>query len=276
MHESDRMGSSASTRVHDQMGRAVDVPERPQRIISLVPSQTELLFDLDAGDRVVGVTRFCVHPADALHGLARVGGTKQLKLDEIHALEPDLVIGNKEENEREQIEAIALEHPVWLSDVTTLDDALWMIDAVGRLVDCEARAAALHRRIDDAFTTLPDAGGRRALYLIWRGPWMGAARSTFIDDLLGRCGFTNVLSERGLERYPELDDEGVRDLAPDVVLLSSEPFPFAAKHVPEIAALLPDAEVRLVDGEAFSWFGSRLVLAASTLAEVVGSGRPTD
>jgi len=256
----------ARRRVRDQMGREVEVPARPQRIVSLVPSQTELLFDLGAGDRVVGVTRFCVHPADALANMPRVGGTKQLHEERIDALAPDLVIGNKEENERAQVEALARRYPVWLSDVQTLEDALEMIGAVGDLVGASERALALRREIETGFASLPDAGGRRVVYLIWRRPWMGAGASTFIDDLLRRCGFTNVLADGGLERYPELTDEALRAAAPDLVFLSSEPFPFAEKHVPELAELLPEAEIRLVDGEAFSWFGSRLVTAARTLA----------
>ncbi len=265
---------AAVRRVRDQMGREVDVPARPQRIVSLVPSQTELLFDLGAGDRVVGATRFCVHPAEALANVPRVGGTKQLHEERIDALAPDLVIGNKEENERAQIEALACRYPVWLSDVQTLDDALEMIGAVGDLVGASDRAGALRRQIESGFASLPAAGGRRAVYLIWRRPWMGVGASTFIDDLLRRCGFTNVLAEGGLERYPELTDEALRAAAPDLVLLSSEPFPFTEKHVPELAELLPEAEIRLVDGEAFSWFGSRLVMAVHTLAELALSARP--
>lgn len=260
---------SATRRVHDQMGRTVDVPRVPQRIVSLVPSQTELLFDLGVGDRVVGVTRFCVHPDEARERASNVGGTKQLHDDRIEALEPDLLIGNKEENQRAQIEALAERWPVWLSDVRDLDTALEMIEAVGDLVAASEPARVLRARIERAFAALPRARGARVLYLIWRRPWMGAGAETYIDDLLGRCGFTNVLTERGLARYPELDDGVLRSLDPDLVLLSSEPYPFSDKHVPELAAHLPDARVRLVDGEAFSWFGSRLVQAAATLAALV-------
>jgi len=260
-------------RVLDQMGRSVEVPRAPRRIVSLVPSQTELLFDLGAGDRVVGVTRFCVHPRDAVARVPNVGGTKQLRLDRIASLAPDLVIGNKEENERGQIETLAERSPVWLSDVATLEDALAMIHAVGDLVDAGGRADALRRAIEAGFAALPRAGGRRVVYLIWRRPWMGVGAGTFIDDLLRRCGFVNVLAEKGLDRYPELADEALRDAAPDLVLLSSEPFPFAEKHVQEIAELLPAAKIQLVDGEAFSWFGSRLARAPKTLAELVRSTR---
>ncbi len=260
-------------RVHDQMSREVEVPLDPKRIVSLVPSQTELLFDLGVGDRVVGATRFCVHPKEALTDVPRVGGTKQIHPERVAPLRPDLLIGNKEENERTQIEQLADLYPVWMSDVRTLDDALEMIGALGDVVAAADRATALRRKIRSGFDALPDADGRRVAYLIWRRPWMGAGSNTFIHDLLDRCGFVNVLAEQGLERYPELSDDALREAAPEIVLLSSEPFPFAEKHVPEVAALLPDAEVRLVDGEAFSWFGSRLVHASTVLAELANDER---
>lgn len=257
--------------VVDQMGRAVEVPDRPRRIVSVVPSQTELLFDLGAGDRVVGVTRFCIRPAGALAAVPRVGGTKQLRLDVLEALAPDLVIGNKEENERGQIETVAARFPVWLSDVASLEDAVTMIEAVGDLVGAASAASGIVARVIEGFDQLPSASGLRVLYLIWRKPWMAAGTGTFIDYLLRRCGFTNVLAERALDRYPTLTDAQLRELEPDLVLLSSEPFPFATKHVPEIAALLPEAAIRLVDGEAFSWFGSRLIESAHVLRELVES-----
>lgn len=256
-------------RVVDQMGRRVEVPERPERIVSLVPSQTELLFDLGAGARVVGATRFCVRPAAPPERVKRVGGTKQIRHESIDALAPDLVIGNKEENERAQIEALSSRHPVWMSDVGDLDDALDMIEAVGGLVGARDAATSLGRRIRSDFDALPRAGGVRALYLIWRRPWMGVGGGTFIDDLLMRAGLVNVVAEHGLDRYPELSDDLLRALSPELVLLSSEPFPFARKHVPEIAAVLPAARIRLVDGEAFSWFGSRLIYGVRSLAALV-------
>jgi ABC-type Fe3+-hydroxamate transport system substrate-binding protein len=255
------------------MGREVDVPTRPRRIVSLVPSQTELLFDLGAGDRVVGATRFCVHPSGPLATVPRVGGTKQIHLDALARLEPDLVIGNKEENERTQIEAIADRYPVWLSDVGTLDEALAMIESVGFIVGAAERATSLLHEIRHRFASLPGAGGERVAYLIWRRPWMGVGSGTFIDDMLGRCGFVNVLAEQGLDRYPELTDGELRDAAPELVLLSSEPFPFTERHFAEIAGLLPGARIRLVDGEAFSWYGSRLALAAEVLSRLVESER---
>lgn len=263
---SDGRPATRVRRFRDQLGRDVDVPFPPARIVSLVPSQTELLFDLGVGHRVVGATRFCVRPADRLAGVTRVGGTKQIATDRLDALAPELVLGNKEENERSQVEALARRWPVWLSDVRTLDDAIAMILAVGALVGAEPAAASLAREIEAAFAALPRAPRLRVAYLIWRRPWMAAGADTFIDDLLGRCGFVNAIALLGLARYPELAPETLRAARPELVLLSSEPFPFAAKHRAEVEAMLPGARVELVDGEAFSWFGSRLVESAAVLA----------
>lgn len=253
----------------DQMGRDVEVAFPPQRIVSLVPSQTELLFDLGVGDRVVGATRFCTRPAEALAGIARVGGTKQISAAKIEAVAPDLLIGNKEENERVQIESLAERWPVWLSDVDTIESALTMIEHIGALVGAEAAAVSLAHEIRTAFGGLPEAGGVRVAYLIWRRPWMGAAGGTFIDDVLHRCGFVNVLAEQGLDRYPEVELDALCELQPDFVFLSSEPFPFSSKHVPEMEAGVPGTKAVLVDGEAFSWFGSRLRPSVDVLAELV-------
>lgn len=243
----------------DQMHRTIQVPETPQRILSLVPSQTELLHDLGLGDRVVGITRFCVHPSGWFRSKARIGGTKQVDLQRVRALRPDLIIGNKEENSREDIEALVREFPVWMSDVRDLDGALDMIRSMGVLTGRTDEANGLADRIGTAFTELKPWPVRRSVaYLIWRKPWMAAGGATFIHDMLQRIGLDNVFAERP-ERYPELTPAQLAAADPDVVLLSSEPYPFKEKHIAELNMLLPGCPVRLVDGEAFSWYGSRLL-----------------
>lgn len=242
----------------DQMGRRLTVNWPPSRIVSLVPSQTELLFDLGIGERVVGVTDFCTEPADALRELARIGGTKRFLFDLIDALEPDLLIGNREENYPEGIERLAERHPVWMSDILRLEDALAMIRAVAELVGAGDAGPDLAGRIEDVFAALDaDGPAMRAAYLIWKKPWMVAAGGTFIDDMLRRAGFANVFGDR--QRYPETGIEELRERAPDVVMLSSEPFPFGEGHVAELAEQLPDAHVIRVDAMPFSWYGSRLI-----------------
>ena len=245
--------------VTDQMHRTVQVPEHPHRVISLVPSQTELLFDLGLGDRVVGITKFCIHPEEWFRTKARVGGTKQVDLEKVRALKPDLIIGNKEENTQADIEALEQEFPVWMSDVLNLDDALAMIDHVGRITATGERSDEIRKGIRSAFEVLqPLSTPLSAAYFIWQKPWMIAGEGTFIRDMLHRCGLTAITNvEYG--RYPVLDDAQLAALDPDVVLLSSEPFPFKEQHIAAVNMVLPGTPVHLVDGEAFSWYGSRLL-----------------
>ncbi len=254
--------------ITDHLGRPLRVPAHPLRIVSLVPSQTELLVDLGVGERLVGVTKFCIHPPDIRRRATVVGGTKQVDFKKIAALRPDLIIGNKEENEQGFIKQLAADYPVWLSDIVTLPDALRMMRDVGDLVSAPAQAAHLVTQIEADFAALPPPPSPplRVLYLIWREPWLGAGSGTFIDEILRVGGFQNVLSNR--PRYPELTPADFAALHPDVVFLSSEPYPFKAKHFAEITALCPSARVTLVDGEPFSWYGSRLLHTAGYLREL--------
>ncbi len=250
--------------VRDQMDRSVTAPLRPQRIISTVPSQTELLYDLGLGHRVAGVTRFCIHPAGELAGTARVGGTKSLSMSRIEALDPDLIIANKEENHRDQIEELADRYPVWISDIRTLEDALDMIRRIGILCDVQAQGEALARKLNVLYEPLREAlaiPGAGFAYLIWRRPWMAAGNDTFIHSLMTYMGMANAFGH--LSRYPELSEEDLAEARPSHILLSSEPYPFSAKHISELQAICPSARIVLVDGEFFSWYGSRLVPAAA-------------
>lgn len=250
--------------VTDQMGRRVAVPFPPQRIVSLVPSQTELLFDLGLGERVVGVTKFCIHPAEARKTAAIIGGTKNFDFEKINTLQPDLILGNKEENYQEGIEQLATQYPVWLSDIRTLPEALDMIRRVGLLTSRKERADTLADEIAGSFEALKaPATLISAAYFIWRKPYMVAAAGTFIDELLQRTGFRNVFKELG--RYPEVTPEQLAAAAPQQILLSSEPYRFGEKHIAEFQTICPDAEVRIVDGELFSWYGSRLRHSAAYL-----------
>jgi ABC-type Fe3+-hydroxamate transport system substrate-binding protein len=232
----------------------------PMRIISLVPSQTELLVDLGLIDRLVGVTKFCVHPPGITKQKRIIGGTKNLRLDDIRALRPDLIIANKEENERTQVEELAAEFPVWVSDITQISDAYRMIRDVGQLTQTSNTALQILAEIEVKQQTLLQAAStstpKKVLYLIWRDPWMSVGRDTFIHDMLSSCGWQNVVADR--HRYPSLSDMEIRALQPELVLLSSEPYPFKDKHCAELQSLLPASNIQLVDGEAFSWYGSRM------------------
>ncbi len=255
-------------RVHiDQLGREVHITSHPKRIISLVPSQTELLFDLGLGERVVGITKFCVHPESWFRTKTRVGGTKNLHFDAIRQLSPDLILANKEENNREDMERLSEEFPVWVSDVNDLPSALEMIRSVGEITDSDP--TRLIHEIEAGFGRLkPIRPIKRVLYLIWKNPYMAAGSDTFINHMLERCGFGNVVSE---SRYPELTETDIVHLDPELVLLSSEPFPFRAGHIHELQTFLPKADILLVDGEMFSWYGSRMKWAPSYFSELLAS-----
>jgi ABC-type Fe3+-hydroxamate transport system substrate-binding protein len=242
---------------YDQLNREINLPSVPKRIISVVPSQTELLFYLGLNDEVIGITKFCIHPADKFKSTTKIGGTKQLDIAKIKSLNPDLIIANKEENERGQLEELMQHFPVWISDISDLDGALEMIERVGALVGKHNEAFALNNNITLKFNGLKLVQlNLRAAYFIWRKPYMVAGKNTFIDDMLQKCGLVNAFDK---ERYPEVYTSLLSETNPDVILLSSEPYPFKEKHITELKAIVPNAIIKLVDGEMFSWYGSRLM-----------------
>ena len=228
----------------------------------MVPSQTELLFDLGLNDEVIGITKFCIHPTEWFITKTKIGGTKTLNIELIQQLQPDLIIANKEENEQSQIEQLANQFSVWISDIKNIDDALNMISAIGTITDRSVVAENIAQRITENFQQLPQQfiSRKKAAYLIWRKPYLAINSSTFIHDMLLRCGFENIFANN-VSRYPEITIEQLEAAQPDVILLSSEPYPFSEKHIDELKAKakLKSTKVQLVDGEMFSWYGSRLV-----------------
>ncbi|MER3463220.1 MAG: cobalamin-binding protein [Chitinophagaceae bacterium] len=244
----------------DQLNRSISVTTEPKRIISLVPSQTELLFHLGLDKEVIGITKFCIHPEDWFRTKERIGGTKQLNIDKIKSLKPDLIIANKEENVQVQIELLANEFPVWISDVNNLGDALTMIESVGEMVNKSEQAQKIKNEIQHHFHELKMSGSKpKACYLIWREPYMTVGGDTFISNMLEYAGFENMFSNK--ERYPEVTIDELKSIDCEWLLLSSEPFPFVQKHIEELQPLLPNTKIVLVDGEYFSWYGSRLINA---------------
>ncbi len=241
----------------DQLNREIYLPSKPERIISVVPSQTELLFYLGLDQEIIGITKFCIHPTDKFKMTPKVGGTKQLDVGLIKSLKPDLIIANKEENDRSQVEELTNICPVWISDINNLAGAIEMIEGVGAVVRLEDKAKALVDDIQHRFDKFHiNELNLRVAYFIWRKPYMVAGKGTFIDHMLQKCGLTNAFN---LQRYPEVTREMLVKANPDVVFLSSEPYPFKEKHIDEFSELLPHAKVKVVDGELFSWYGSRLL-----------------
>lgn len=251
------MPGTKPTTIYDQMGYEVNIPSNP-RIISLVPSQTELLFDLGAEAHIFGLTKFCVHPADKVKEKSIIGGTKKFKFDTIDALNPNLIIGNKEENYQAGIDKLKEKYPVWMSDISTRAEALDMIQKIGALCGQPKKAKRLADQIQSKFQQLQKQQQMRVLYFIWQKPYMIAGTGTFIDDMLQAIGLNNVAPQ---PRYPEVSLQDINALQPDVILLASEPYPFKEKHKLLFEEAFPKVRVKLVDGEMFSWYGSRLLKA---------------
>ena len=254
----------------DQLQKKVNIPHPPKRIISLVPSQTELLFYLGLEKEVVGITKFCVHPEHQFRSKPRIGGTKKFNFEKIKSLEPDLLIGNKEENQKEQIKQLEASYPVWMSDIITFEDALDMIEQLGVITQKEDKAYKLIEKIIIAFEPLRKFSNQKpkptVAYLIWNKPYMVAADKTFINTMLQMAGFDNIFGDK--ERYPSVSSEELATAQPDCIFLSSEPYPFKTKHLEELRIICPNATVQLVDGELFSWYGNRLLLAARYFLEL--------
>lgn len=235
------------------------LPSIPKRIISVVPSQTELLHYLGLEDETIGITKFCVNPGEWFKTKTRVGGTKSLQMDKIRSLNPDLILANKEENIKEQIEELAAIFPVLVTEVSTLDDALSMISIVGELTGKPQGANSLSFKIKERFNKLHIYKNTPACYLIWQNPFMTVGADSFISDMMQHAGFDNVFKNH--QRYPVIDINAIKNSGCEILLLSSEPYPFSQKHIEELQPLLPAVKIILVDGEIFSWYGSRLLHA---------------
>lgn len=252
----------------DQLGRLINIPKRPVRIISLCPSETETLAALVTPERIIGCTRYCKYPETLVSNLKHVGGTKQLDIDLIVKLEPDLLIAVREENDKAQIEQLANMFPVLILDPIDHASTLQSIQMIGEAVGETHRADRLMKDIEKAVSSLHQASGQRVLYLIWRKPYMAVGGGTFIGTMLESLGLTNAGTALS-GRYPVLDDEAIKRADPELIFASSEPFPFQDKHVSELQKRFPDCAIHLVDGEAFGWHGVRTLQLSSVLNTLV-------
>jgi ABC-type Fe3+-hydroxamate transport system substrate-binding protein len=238
----------------------LQLKNKPVRIVSLVPSQTELLHYLNLQEETVGITKFCIHPASWHSTKIKVGGTKTIDIEKITGLRPDLIIANKEENVKEQVEMLATIFPVWVTDVNDLQDALQMITDIGMLTQKQGRAQLLALQIKNNFALLStELTTVAACYLIWRDPYITVGADTFINSMMRYAGFQNVFENE--KRYPTVTISQIKASGCSVIILSSEPYPFKEKHIAELKAQLPDVKFVLADGEMFSWYGNRLLHA---------------
>ncbi len=245
----------------DQLGREISLDHPPQRIVSLVPSLTELAVDLVGAERLVGCTSWCEHPAGLREQKTVIGGTKDVHLEKVRALNPDLILANKEENLPDQIEALAKEFPVWVSDVRSIEQALDLFLLFDAVLQSE-RGAILHREAKTLTEAMPEFKQKTVLYFIWKDPYMVAGPDTYINALLQIAGLQNLAPAQE-QRYPSLSREEIESLNPELILLSSEPYAFTAGHTLDFWPDCP--EVRVIDGARFTWYGSRLIKALQYL-----------
>ncbi len=237
------------------------------RVVSLVPSLTETIASLGGKNKLVGITRFCKYPLGIEKDVQRIGGTKSVHIQDVESLSPDLIVAVKEENEQKQVISLAEKFPVVVFDISNLNDALKMIEVMGMVLGQSDAATALNQKISKSFEQIPLRQFPDTLYLIWRKPWMAAGKNTFIDDMMRRVGFENRVDGR----YPELGDDELAKAK--TILLSSEPYPFTEKHRQLLQDQYPEKKILLVDGEMFSWYGSRLLKSAryfKDLQKVIG------
>ena len=245
----------------------------PKRIISLVPSQTELLHFLWLEEETIGITKFCIYPPEWFGTKTRIGGTKTINIEKINSLDADLIIANKEENVREQVELLAENFPVWVTEVSNLNTSLKMISDIGELTGKQAEADNLKLKINIEFDYLEEAVWKfverplRAAYLIWKDPYLTVGGDTFINDMMKSAGFQNIYDT--LDRYPEVNFTSLKQQNCEVLLLSSEPFPFSKKHVADLQRQLPGVKIILVNGAMFSWYGSRLLEAPAYFISII-------
>lgn len=234
-----------------------------QRIISLVPSLTELLFDLGLKDQLIGRTRFCIHPEKKVSDIEIIGGTKNPRLEKIVEMQPDFIIANKEENRKEDIEVLSKYVETLVTDIITIEDALLEISAIGVKLGVSENAKRIVQNITSLLSEKRSQTPVSTAYLIWKDPWMTVGAETYIHDVLKNYDLQNVFGRH--ERYPKISLEQLSSKRPELILLSSEPYPFKEKHLDEIREVCPNSKIKLVNGEWFSWYGSRMISSFEAL-----------
>lgn len=243
----------------DQIGRHLQYTFPPKKIISLAPALTETMYDLGLEEEIVGRTRFCIHPHDKVKHAVNIGGTKDIKIDRIHKLNPDLIISEKEENTKEIVEELEKHYPVYVFEVQTVTDAFGMMTDLGQITNRNEQAQSRIKDIKKSIENLPHAQGKRVAYVIWKRPYMVVGKNTYIQSLLEQMGFINPFtSYEG--RYPEVTEMDLKEANLDYLFLATEPYPFREKDITPMAELLPGVQPMIVDGEMF-WYGVKIIEA---------------
>lgn len=236
------------------------------KVVSLVPSITEALFDLGLTENeVIGRTKFCIHPKNSVKNVPVIGGTKNINIEKIKALQPDLILANKEENVKEQVEALMDDFKVIVSNVENIEDNYYLLKNLGKIFNKEDKAQLFNLKIYDVLHQSKINQKVKIAYLIWKNPYMTIGSDTFIHKILEEIGFENVFKDK--KRYPQIETEDLDNA--DIIMLSSEPFPFKEKHIKELKAFYPDKKIMIVDGEAFSWYGTHIAKCENYFKELV-------
>jgi len=242
--------------ITDQLSRTILLDQKPNRIVSLVPSHTELLADLIDPKCIVGRTKFCIHPNAIQQSSILVGGTKNLHIDRIVQLNPQLIFANKEENNQHDIELLEQQFPIYVSDIKTLDDSYQFTKEMANIFDKHAEAETIIQNTKHTIAQQQQTKRKTAIYLIWKKPYMSIGNDTYIHDVMGKIGFDNAFANES--RYPTTSLEEIKSLEPDIILLSSEPYPFNISDISKLNEHFPTTDIQLVNGEFFSWYGSRI------------------
>lgn len=235
----------------------------PKSIVSLVPSLTELLFELGLEDHISGRTRFCIHPENSVNSVPIVGGTKNPNLDKIYDIKPDLVIANREENRKEDVAELSQAFDVLVTDIQSIEDAILAIYDIGSRCGAGEEADVMIKNIRAKLDAVPDEPIQSVAYFIWRNPWMTVGHDTYIHSVLTHWKLENVYGDQ--KRYPKTSLNELEQKAPELILLSSEPYPFKESHCEIVQEACPGSRVLMVDGEWFSWYGSRMMKAFENL-----------
>lgn len=236
------------------------------KVISLVPSITEALFDLGLTENeIIGRTKFCIHPEEKVKNIEIIGGTKNLNIEKIKSLKPDLILANKEENVKEQVESLNEDFKVIVYNTETIEDNYYLVKNLGLLFNKEERAQAFNLKVYEVLHQTKLKSPVKAAYLIWKNPYMTVGSDTFIHNVLSEIGFENIF--KNTTRYPEIKTEDLAET--EVIMLSSEPFPFKEKHIAELKEFYPDKKIMIVDGEAFSWYGTHIAKCENYFKELI-------
>jgi len=236
------------------------------KVISLVPSITEALFDLGLTENeVIGRTKFCIHPEEKVKNVAVIGGTKNINIEKIKDLQPDIILANKEENIKEQVEALMGDFNVVVTNVETIEDNYYLLKNLGLLFNKEEKAQQFNLKTYEVLSQAKIDSPIKVAYLIWKNPYMTIGSDTFIHRILSEIGFENIFKNK--TRYPIIETEDLAEA--EIIMLSSEPFPFKEKHIKELKAFYPNKKIMIVDGEAFSWYGTHIAKCENYFKELI-------